>query len=226
MTNIENLDTLKFKLIVVGDQNTGKSCILNRFANNTFQENYQATIGLDFQTIPLIIDNQNVALLLYDTAGQEKFRSLIPLYTKDANIILLIYDITNDESFRNIEKWYESLSNINKEEAIIFLVGNKIDLVEQRKVNEDEAKIFAEGHNYIFQEVSALTGDGIQELFLNKLLSQIRTQLLYKGKIVVDQEEEQLKFNLKGNKEKNKKSQKCCSCIYNLIDNIYKLFKL
>ena len=79
-------------------------------------------------------------------------------------------------------------------------------------MTEDEGKIYATGHNYIFQEVSALTGDGIQELFLNKLLSQIRTQLLYKGKIVVDQEEEQLKFNLQGNKEKKKKNKKCCCC--------------
>jgi Ras-related protein Rab-6A len=219
-------EEIKYKLIVIGDENVGKTSIINRFKSNQFIGDYEPTVGLDFQSIPLIIDNQNITLLLYDTAGQEKFRSLIPLYTKDANIILLIYDTTNEESFRNIEKWYESLSNINKEEAIIFLVGNKIDLTEQRKVKEDEAKIFAEGHNYIFQEVSALAGDGIQELFLNKLLSQIRTQLLYKGKIAVDQEEEQLKFNLKANKEKNKKNKKCCPCFSNLIDNIYKLLKL
>ena len=107
--------------------------------------------------------------------------------------------------------WF--LSNINKEEAIFVLVGNKIDLVEQRKVTEEEGKLYADGHNYMFQEVSALTGDGIQELFLNKLISQIRTQLLYKGKYVVDQEEEKLKFNLQGNKEKVKKNKKCCCCV-------------
>ena len=207
-------EEIKYKLIVIGDENVGKTSIINRFKSNQFVGDYEPTVGLDFQSIPLLIDNQNVTLLLYDTAGQEKLRSLIPLYTKDANIIFLIYDTTNYESFTNIEKWYESLSNINKEEAIFILVGNKIDLTEERKVKEDEAKKYADEHNYIFQELSALTGEGIQELFLNKLLTQIRTHLLYKGRtIVADQEEEQLKFNLQGNKEKKKKNKKCCCCV-------------
>ena len=206
-------EEIKYKLIVIGDENVGKTSIINRFKSNQFKDDYEPTVGLDFQSIPLLIDNQNVTLLLYDTAGQEKFRSLIPLYTKDAHIILLIYDTTNNESFVNIEKWYESLSNINKEEAIFVLVGNKIDLVDERKVKEEDGKLYAQEHNYIFQEVSALTGEGIEELFLNKLLSQIRTQLLYKGKYVVDQEEEKLKFNLQGNKDKTKKNKKCCCCV-------------
>ena len=206
-------EEIKYKLIVIGDENVGKTSIINRFKSNQFTGDYQPTVGLDFQNLPLLIDNQNVNLLLYDTAGQEKFRSLIPLYTKDANIILLIYDTTNYESFTNIEKWYDSLSNVNKEEAIIFMIGNKIDLVEERKVKEEEAKIYADAHNYIFQEVSALNGDGIKELFLNKLINQIRSQLLNKGKYMTDQEEEKLKFNLQRSKEKKKKSKKCCCCV-------------
>lgn len=206
-------EEIKYKLIVIGDENVGKTSIINRFKTNQFTGDYEPTVGLDFQSIPLLIDNQNVALLLYDTAGQEKYRSLIPLYTKDANIIFLIYDTTNEQSFSNLERWYESLSNINKEEAIFILVGNKIDLIEERKVKEEEAKKFADDHNFVFQELSALTGDGVQELFLDKLLTQIRTHLLYKGRVVVDQEEEQLKFNLQGNKEKNIKKKKCCCCV-------------
>ena len=206
-------EEIKYKLIVIGDENVGKTSIINRFKTNQFTGDYEPTVGLDFQSIPLLIDNQNVTLLLYDTAGQEKYRSLIPLYTKDANIIFLIYDTTNEQSFSNLEKWYESLSNINKEEAIFILVGNKIDLNEERKVKEEEAKKFADDHNFVFQELSALTGDGVQELFLDKLLTQIRTHLLYKGRVVVDQEEEQLKFNLQGNKEKNVKRKKCCCCV-------------
>ena len=214
MAKIEH-EEIKYKLIVVGDENVGKTSIINRFKSNQFKDDYQPTVGLDFQSIPLLIDNSNVTLLLYDTAGQEKFRSLIPLYTKDANIILLIYDTTNYDSFTNIEKWYDSLSNLNKDEAIIFLVGNKIDLVDERKVQEEEGKIYADGKNYIFQEVSALTGEGIQELFMNQLLTQIRTHLLYKGKFPKDDEEEKLKFNLQKNKEKNKKGKKCCCCANN-----------
>ena len=208
-------EEIKYKLIVMGDENVGKTSIINRFKTNQFTGDYEPTVGLDFQSIPIIIDAHNVTLLLYDTAGQEKFRSLIPLYTKDAHIILLIYDISKYESFKNIEKWYESLNNINKEEAIFVLVGNKVDLLKERKVSEEEAKTYAEKHNFIFQEMSALTGDGIQDLFLNKLLSQIRTHLLNKEKFNADQEEEQLKLKLQGNTAKilnNKKKKKCCCC--------------
>ena len=208
-------EEIKYKLIVIGDGNVGKTSIINRFKTNQFTGDYEHTVGLDFQSIPIIIDDQSVTLLLYDTAGQEKFRSLIPLYTKDAHIILLIYDISNYDSFTNIEKWYDSLSNINKEEAIFVLVGNKIDLVNERKVKEEEGKAFAEKHNFIFQEMSALTGDGIQELFLNKLLSQIRTHLMNKEKFNADQEEEQLKLKLQGSTEKilnSKSKKKCCCC--------------
>ena len=214
MRRIE-VDEIKYKLIVIGDENVGKTSIINRFKSNQFTGEYEPTVGLDFQSMSLYIDDQNVTLLLYDTAGQEKYRSLIPLYTKDAHIIFLIYDISNDDSFTNVEKWYDSLSNVNKEEAIFFLVGNKVDLVEERKVKEEEGKEFAEQHNFIFQEISALTGDGIQELFMNKLLNQIRTHLLNKDKFNQEQEEENLRLKLQGSSEKilrNQKNKKCCCC--------------
>ena len=214
MKEIEKSE-IKYKLIVIGDENVGKTSIINRFKSNQFTGEYEPTVGLDFQSMSLYIDDQNVTLLLYDTAGQEKYRSLIPLYTKDAHIIFLIYDISNYDSFTNVEKWYDALSNVNKEEAIFFLVGNKVDLVEERKVKEEEGKEFAEQHNFIFQEISALTGDGIQELFMNKLLNQIRTHLLNKDKFNQEQEEENLRLKLQGSSEKilrNQKNKKCCCC--------------
>ncbi len=212
----DEIEEVKYKLIVIGDENVGKTAILNRFKNNQFSAIYEPTVGLDFQSIPIIIDDQSVTLLLYDTAGQEKFRSLIPLYTNEANIILLIYDISNTESFNNIGKWYDSLNNINKDEVIFALVGNKSDLDYNRKVKKEEAEKYANEHNYLFQEVSALTGEGIQELFLNKLIDQIRTQFIQRGNNMTDQEEEKLKINLNSinkSKEKEKnKSNKCCRC--------------
>ena len=210
---------IKYKLIMLGDENVGKTSIINRFKKNEYSGRYEPTIGLDFQTQSITVDNLNVKLLLYDTAGQEKFRSLIPLYTKEANIIFLIYDISNYDSFLNIEKWHQLLDNINKDEEIFFLVGNKIDLTEERKVKEEEAKAYADNNNFIFAEVSALNGDGIEDLFLNKLANQIKIQLLNNEKFVRDQEEENLKFNLqnikenKENKEKNKTKKKCCCCL-------------
>ena len=116
-----NPEIPKYKLIFLGDQAVGKSCILNRFMNDTFSEEYQATIGLDFQSKNIQIDNQDINLLLYDTAGQEKFRSLIPMYTRDAKIILLVYDITSKESFNHISDWLKDLTTVKKEEVIFAL---------------------------------------------------------------------------------------------------------
>ena len=208
-------EEIKYKLIVIGDENVGKTSIINRFKNNLFSPEYEPTVGLDFQSIPILIDDQSVTLLLYDTAGQEKFKSLIPLYTNEANIILLIYDVSNKESFDNIGKWFDSLNNINKEEVIFALVGNKSDLDYNRKVTKEEAELYAKEHNYIFQEVSALNGEGIQELFLNKLIDQIRTQFIQRGNALTDQEEEKLKINIGKNVEKVKNNKKKCNCCSN-----------
>ena len=205
----------KYKIVMLGDQNVGKTSIINRFKHNKFVGNIEPTLALDFQSKEIFIDNINVKLLLYDTAGQEKFRTLIPLYTREANIIFFIYDITNSDSFHNIEKWYNSLENVNKNEAIFFLVGNKIDLNDKRKVPEEEARAYANRYNFIFQEVSALTGDGIEELFLNQLAQEIKNYLLFDKKQVREQEEEIKKLNLQDINEKNKKNKsnkKCCCC--------------
>ena len=158
-------DLMKLKLIVVGNQGTGKTCILNRFVNETFDENYQATIGLDFQSKNVSIHDQDVRLILYDTAGQEKFRSLIPMYIREAQIILLIYDISDRESFESIPKWMKEILDVKVSEAVFILIGNKIDLENERKVSFEEGKKFAEENNFIFQEVSAKDGKNFETLF-------------------------------------------------------------
>ena len=173
----------KYKLIFLGDQGVGKSCILNRFMNDTFSEEYQATIGLDFQSKNVQIDNQDIHLLLYDTAGQEKFRSLIPMYTRDANIILLVYDVTSKESFNNLSIWLNDLNNIKKEEVIFAVVGNKTDLDDRKEVNSDEGENFAKEHDFTFAEISAKTGDGFSELFYKNLFEKIRDKFLKKNQI-------------------------------------------
>ena len=144
-------DLMKLKLIVVGNQGTGKSCILNRFVNETFEENYQATIGLDFQSKNITIHDQDVRLIIYDTAGQEKFRSLIPMYIREAQIILLIYDISDKASFDSMPKWIQEVNDILKKDVVFALVGNKIDLEQERKVTFEEGKKLADQHTFIFQ---------------------------------------------------------------------------
>ena len=205
----KNPITPKYKLIFLGDQNVGKSSILNRFLSDTFVEEYQATIGLDFQSKNVQIDNQDVHLLLYDTAGQEKFRSLIPMYTRDANIILLVYDITNKESFENLYAWLKDLTNINFDEVIICIVGNKIDLNEKREVSNEEGQKYAQEHDFIFQEVSAKTGEGFSELFYKSLFEKIRTKFRPSGQQPAA-EINDIKFNIDQDEKLTRRKRKCC----------------
>ena len=157
-------DIPKYKLIFLGDQGTGKSSILNRFVEDKFDSNYQATIGLDFQSKNIQIDNQDIHLLLYDTAGQEKFRSLIPMYTREANIIILVYDITRKDSFLHIPSWINELTNVKIEDIIFVLVGNKIDL-NNKVISDDEIKNFANDNKFKYFLTSAATGKNINEVF-------------------------------------------------------------
>jgi len=219
-----NVENQKYKMIFVGDQGTGKTCILNRFATNQFDEQYQTTIGLDFQSKNVSIHDQDVRLLLYDTAGQEKFRSLIPMYIRESNIILLVYDITRKESFDNIPKWFTDVLNIKSNEAIYVLVGNKIDLKDQRKVSYNEGKKLADEKNIIFEEVSAKTGENFEELFRDKIYESIykkyknefeKRNYLNGDELVVnlDDEENKNKIKIDKNNFKKKHSKKtklCC----------------
>ena len=204
-----NPEIPKYKLIFLGDQNVGKSCILNRFMNDTFTEEYQATIGLDFQSKNVQIDNQDIHLLLYDTAGQEKFRSLIPMYTRDSNIILLVYEINNKDSFLHLPDWINDLTNVNKDDVIFALVGNKIDLEESRQVSPEEGQRFAEEHGYIFPEVSAKTGHGFSDLFYKNLFEKIRIKFRPGGQQPTTEVKE-IKFNIEQEAKKSETKKGCC----------------
>ena len=199
----------KFKIIFLGDQGTGKSCILNRFVDDKFDENYQATVGLDFQSKNVKIDNQDIHLLLYDTAGQEKFRSLIPMYTRDANIIMLVYDITRKESFNNIPIWIKDLTNVKFEEVIFVLIGNKIDLNDKREVNKEEGEKYSQENKMIFEEVSAKTGENFPELFYNKIFEQIALKFKPGVQGTINDIQE-MKIKIGDDDKNNNKKKKCC----------------
>ena len=166
-------DVQHLKLIFLGDQYVGKSSILNRFSQDKFEQEYQATIGLYFHSKNVSINNVPVRLLLYDTAGQEKFKSLIPMYIRDANIILVVYDITNKDSFIHTEHWVNETKDLKREDAIFVLVGNKIDLEENRIVSTKEAEDFATEKGFLFYEVSAKTGEKVEDLFNNKIYPEM-----------------------------------------------------
>jgi len=204
-----NPEIPKYKLIFLGDQSVGKSCIMNRFMNDTFTEEYQATIGLDFQSKNVQIDGQDIHLLLYDTAGQEKFRSLIPMYTRDANIVLLVYDISSKASFEHLPEWIRDLANIKLDEVIFALVGNKNDLEDKREVTTDEGLKYAEENNYIFEEISAKTGNGFSELFYKKIFEKIRVKFRPAGQ-QPSPEVKEVKFNIEQEEKKPEKKKGCC----------------
>ena len=162
-----------YKIIFLGDQAVGKSSILNRFYQDKFEPDYQATIGLDFHSKNTEINGTSVRLLLYDTAGQEKFKSLIPMYIRDANIILIVYDISVKESFTHTDYWVNETKELKREDAIFVLIGNKTDLEDKRAISTKDAENYATEKGFLFQEVSAKTGDGIEELFTSKIFSEM-----------------------------------------------------
>lgn len=163
----------KYKITFLGDQSVGKTSIMNRFLNDTFVEEYQATIGLDFQSKTVDINETNINFLLYDIAGKEKFRNLIPIYARDTNIYVFIYEITNKESFVHIENLLEEITIVNKLDCILVLIGNKKDLENNRAVTLKEGEDFAKEKGFIFSEVSSKTGEGINDLFYNKLFNEM-----------------------------------------------------
>ena len=166
-------DVQHFKIIFLGDQYVGKSSILNRFYQDKFEPDYQATIGLDFHSKNVDINGNSVRLLLYDTAGQEKFKSLIPMYIRDANIIIVVYDISNKDSFTHTDHWVNETKDLKREDAIFVLVGNKIDLEENRVVTKKEAEDFATEKGFLFYEVSAKTGEQIEDLFNTRIFPEM-----------------------------------------------------
>jgi len=124
----------KYKLVFLGDQAVGKTSIITRFMYDKFDNNYQATIGIDFLSKTMYLEDRTVRLQLWDTAGQERFRSLIPSYIRDSSVAVIVYDVTNRASFLSVNRWLEEVKNERGEDVILVLVGNKTDQTERRQV--------------------------------------------------------------------------------------------
>ena len=154
-----------FKLILIGDSGVGKSCILQRYMKNTFEESYKCTIGVDFLMKSIIINGQTVKLQLWDTAGQEKYKSMVSSYYRGANVALIVFDLTNRKSFDNLPLWIENFYKNGPEQKNIILIGNKNDLADQRQVSQEEAEAFSETNNMMYFETSAKEGNNIDYVF-------------------------------------------------------------
>ena len=155
-----------FKYIIVGDPSVGKSNLLMKFAHNKFTDEYQATIGVEFGAKNIEFDNQIYRIQIWDTAGQENFRSITRAYYKNSVCAMVVYDITSRDSFEHVQNWIEDIHNQSPKTVLIILVGNKIDLEDKRDISYDEGNNLAIKNGMIFAETSAKTGDGIEEVFL------------------------------------------------------------
>jgi small GTP-binding protein len=154
-----------FKYIIIGDAAVGKSNLLLRYAHGQFKDEYQLTIGVEFGAKNISINDKIYRIQIWDTAGQENFRSITRAYYKNSVCALVVYDITNRDSFNNISNWIEDCKNQSPKTIFMVLVGNKSDLSDKRVISIEEGRELAEKYNMIFFETSAKTGDNVDLIF-------------------------------------------------------------
>lgn len=156
-----------FKIVMVGDPGVGKSSILLRFADEMYSENYYATIGVDFRFKTLLMNNKSIKLQIWDTAGQEKFRSLTTAYYKGADAILLAFDLTNRHSFESLEEWLDQINEYTTTDPVVIMIGAKSDVHSGHNVNRQEIEEFANEKGFPYYLVSAKTNENVMECFVH-----------------------------------------------------------
>ncbi len=156
-----------YKVVLIGEANVGKTSIIAQFINNIFDEDYLASVSCQFSRKTISFeDNKSITFDIWDTAGQEKYRSLAKIFYKDAKAVILVYDITNKKSFEEMMSyWYKEVLDTNKNNMVYAVAANKSDLYEQQKVSDEEGEQFAKSINAIFMSTSAKNDSGIQVLF-------------------------------------------------------------
>mmetsp|Transcript_43841 Transcript_43841/g.50433 ORF Transcript_43841/g.50433 Transcript_43841/m.50433 type:complete len:206 (-) Transcript_43841:117-734(-) len=165
MGDLEPYDYL-FKLIIIGDSGTGKSCLLHNFLENKFKKGSSHTIGVEFGAKVITLHNKTIKLQIWDTAGQERFRSVTRSYYRGAAGAVILYDITNEESFNHVSSWLTDARTLGRPDITILTAGNKSDLKDNRAVAYLDASKFAQENDVQFLETSALTSENVEEAFL------------------------------------------------------------
>ncbi|KAK6154753.1 hypothetical protein DH2020_009001 [Rehmannia glutinosa] len=167
----EDYDYL-FKVVLIGDSGVGKSNLLSRFTKNEFSQQSKSTIGVEFATRSIQVDDKVVKAQIWDTAGQERYRAITSAYYRGAVGALLVYDVTRNVTFENVERWLKELRGHTDNNIVIMLVGNKADLRHLRAVPLEKAKAFAVRENIFFMETSALEAMNVEKAF-TEVLTQI-----------------------------------------------------
>jgi small GTP-binding protein len=172
---------LSFKMIVIGDAGVGKSCLTSKAAKGVFDDSYSATVGFEFLTFNVRIDGKVIKLQIWDTCGQEIYRSLISSFYRNASLAMMVYAINSKESFSHIETWLKEVKLQSNPDIKIFLIGNKADLEGERQVSSEEAKQFKdESGIHYFSEASAKNGLNAQEVFIEAAKLLYSEHLKYK----------------------------------------------
>ena len=188
-----------YKILLLGDTQVGKPSFFMRYIDNTFQESYLSTVGLDFKVKNVQLDDgKTYRVQIWDTAGQDRFHAITRNYFKNAHGIILIYDVTLIESFQNVKNWIKQIKEEVTDKVSIILVGNKIDMENQRVVSKEEGEKMAASYGLKFFECSAKTGENVEEIFKDIVTKTVENFSK------VDEKE--------ATKLKNKKGQKkgCC----------------
>ena len=202
---------LSFKLIFIGDSSVGKSCLTAKAVKNNFEEYYQATVGFEFLTFNMKINDKVIKLQIWDTCGQEIYKSLISNFYRNSSLAVLVYAIDNKESFTHVENWLNDLKSQASDDIRIFLVGNKSDLEEERKITREEGEKYKlDQHLDLFMETSAKTGQNAKNVLIEA------AKILYNDFIKFDENKSNNKDKgkIKGteliSKETKKEKGKCC----------------
>ncbi|PFX16902.1 ras-related protein Rab-30-like [Stylophora pistillata] len=163
-----------FKIILIGDANVGKTCLVKRFAKGFFTPSQGPTIGVDFTIRTVEVDGERVKLQVWDTAGQERFRSVTQSYYHNADGVIITYDITSRKSFDNLQQhWLEDVRRFTSKKVLMYIVGNKSDLSQERQVDFRSAQMIAEEEHCDAMETSAKEADNVENLF-----ESLATQLM------------------------------------------------
>ncbi|KAL6440107.1 hypothetical protein ACFW04_003016 [Cataglyphis niger] len=155
-----------FKLLLIGDSGVGKSCLLLRFADDTYTESYISTIGVDFKIRTIDLDGKTIKLQIWDTAGQERFRTITSSYYRGAHGIIVVYDCTDQETFNNVKQWLEEIDRYACDNVNKLLVGNKCDLHTKKVVDYTTAKEYADQLGIPFLETSAKNAMNVEQAFM------------------------------------------------------------
>ena len=210
-TNEENYEVM-FKVVLIGDMKVGKTNIVSRYIKNEFNKDSMSTIGVEFGSKELVIEGHNVKVQIWDTAGQEKYKSITNAYYKGAKGAFVVYDITNKNSFDNADNWLNNLRASADKKCSIILIGNKSDLEDKREVSIEQGEEKAKNSEIAFMETSALSGDNIDkafEMMINEAYKICHSEMLADVNIDIGKSDE---LSLKRPKEEtpdNKKNMPC-----------------